>query len=100
MWNASTERLSYQVDNSQDWDYYGEGDPASTSGYCGGTYASPYCLITEYDIWALPQAADNYDQPGDPEPCDPLTIFSIYAIVRCLRRCRAPSKSARISLAG
>jgi len=77
MWNSSTETLSYQVDNSQDWDYYGEGDPASTGGYCGGTYASPYCLITEYDIWTLPQAADNYDQPGDAEPCDPLTTFYI-----------------------
>lgn len=77
MWDEPTKTLSYQVDNSQDWDYYGMGDPASSAGYCGGTYASPYCLITEYDIWTLPQAADNYDQPGDPEPCDPLTTFYI-----------------------
>lgn len=77
MWNPSTKTLAYQVDNSEEWDYYGMGDPASTGGYCGGTYTSPYCLITEYDIWTLPQAADNYDQPGDPEPCDPLTTFYI-----------------------
>ncbi|HEX4020965.1 MAG TPA: glycoside hydrolase family 9 protein [Acidobacteriaceae bacterium] len=77
MWDAPTKTLSYQVDNSQDWDYYGEGDPASSGGYCGGTYASPYCLITEYDIWTLPQAADNFDQPGDAGPCDPLTTFYI-----------------------
>jgi hypothetical protein len=65
------------VDNSQDWDYYGEGDPSSVTGNCGGTYATPYCLITEYDIWTLPQAADNFDQPGDPQPCDPHTTFFI-----------------------
>lgn len=77
MWNEGTKTLAVQVDNSQDWDYYGMGDPASTAGYCGGTYNSPYCLITEYDIWTLPQAADNYDQSGDPEPCDPLTTYYI-----------------------
>ena len=77
MWNNSTKTLAYQVDNSQDWNYYGEGDPSSTNPNCGGTYSSPYCLITEYDIWTLPQAADNYDQPGDPEPCDPLTTYYI-----------------------
>ena len=77
MWNEPAKRLAYQVDNSQDWDYYGMGDPASSAGYCGGTYDSPYCLITEYDIWTLPQAADDYDQPGDPEPCDPLTTYYI-----------------------
>lgn len=77
MWNQPTKTLSYQVDNSQDWDDYGMGDPASTAGDCGGTYNSPYCLITEYDIWTLPQAADNYQQPGDPQPCDPLTTFYI-----------------------
>ncbi|MGC2636628.1 MAG: glycoside hydrolase family 9 protein [Acidobacteriaceae bacterium] len=77
MWDDSTSTLSYQVDNSQDWDYYGMGDPASTGGYCGGAYPSPYCLITEYDIWTLPQTADTYDQPGDPEPCDPQTTFYI-----------------------
>ena len=65
------------MDNSQDWDYYGEGDPSSATGNCGGTYQTPYCLITEYDIWALPQAADNYEQPGDPQPCDPYTTFYI-----------------------
>ena len=77
MWNEKTKTLYYQVDNSEDWDYYGMGDPASTAGYCGGTYNSPYCLITEYDIWTLPQAADNYQQSGDPEPCDPLTTYYI-----------------------
>jgi endoglucanase len=34
-------------------------------------------LITEYDIWTLPQAADHFRQPGDPRPCDPLTTFYI-----------------------
>ena len=77
MWNSSTKAFSYQVDNTQDWNYYGEGDPSSAAGNCGGTYDSPYCLITEYDIWTLPQAADNYRQEGDPEPCDPLTTVYI-----------------------
>jgi|HubBroStandDraft_1064217.scaffolds.fasta_scaffold01552_4 endoglucanase len=77
MWNDKTQTLYYQVDNSQDWDYYGEGDPSSATGNCGGTYQTPYCLITEYDIWTLPQAADNFDQPGDPRPCDPYTTFFI-----------------------
>ena len=77
MWNDKTRTLYYQVDNSQDWDYYGEGDPSSATGNCGGTYATLYCLITEYDIWTLPQAADNFDQPGDPRPCDPYTTFFI-----------------------
>jgi endoglucanase len=77
MWDDKTQTLYYQVDNSQDWDYYGEGTPSSATGNCGGTYATPYCLITEYDIWTLPQAADNYEQAGDPEACDPDTTFFI-----------------------
>ena len=77
MWDDKTRTLYYQVDNSQDWDYYGEGNPSSATGNCGGTYATPYCLITEYDIWTLPQAADNLQQPGDPRPCDPYTTFFI-----------------------
>ena len=77
MWNDQTQTLYYQVDNSQDWNYYGEGNPSSATGNCGGTYATPYCLITEYDIWTLPQAADDFEQPGDPEPCDRLTTFFI-----------------------
>jgi endoglucanase len=77
MWNDKTRTLYYQVDNTQDWDYYGEGDPSSATGNCGGTYVTPFCLITEYDIWTLPQAADNYQQPGDPEACDPFTTFPI-----------------------
>jgi endoglucanase len=77
MWNDKTQTLYYQVDNTQDYDYYGEGDPGSAAGNCGGTYASPYCLITEYDIWTLPQAADKFEQSGDPQPCDPLTTFYI-----------------------
>ena len=77
MWDNSSKRLAYQVDNSQDWNYYGEGDPSSASGNCGGTYSTPYCLITEYDIWTLPQAADNFQQAGDPQPCDLLTTFYI-----------------------
>src|SRR5271155_5699272 len=77
MWNDKTKTLYYQVDNTQDWDYYGEGQPSSVSGNCGGTYASPYCLITEYDIWTLPQAADHFQQAGDPQACDPFTTFYI-----------------------
>jgi len=77
MWNDKTKTLYYQVDNTQDWDYYGEGDPSSAAANCGGTYASPYCLITEYDIWTLPQAADHYWQLGDPRACDPLTTYCI-----------------------
>ncbi len=77
MWDENTRTLYYQVDNSQDWDYYGEGNPTSAAGNCGGTYGTPYCLITEYDIWTLPQAADNFQQLGDPEPCDPYTTFYI-----------------------
>jgi endoglucanase len=77
MWDDKTKALYYQVDNSQDWDYYGEGNPSSTAGNCAGTYPSPFCLITEYDIWTLPQAADNFQQSGDPEPCDPFTTFFI-----------------------
>jgi endoglucanase len=77
MWNGRTQTLYYQVDNTQEWDYYGEGNPTSATGNCGGTYATPYCLITEYDIWTLPQAADNYEQSGDAEPCDRYTTFYI-----------------------
>ena len=56
MWNDTTRTLFYQVDNTQEWNYYGQGDPASATGNCGGTYPTPFCLITEYDIWTLPQA--------------------------------------------
>ena len=69
MWDGKTRRLYYQVDNTQDWNYYGQGAISSMTGICGGTYPSPYCLITEYDIWSLPQAADNYKEAGDPKPC-------------------------------
>ena len=57
MWDGGSRTLAYQVDNTQDWNYYGEGDPASAAGNCGGTYNTPYCLITEYDIWTLPQGS-------------------------------------------
>jgi endoglucanase len=77
MWDDKTQTLYYQVDNTQEWNYYGFGTPTSAAPNCGGTYSSPYCLITEYDIWTLPQVADNYQQPGDPQPCDPLTTFFI-----------------------
>ncbi len=77
MWDSKTHTLYYQVDNSQDWDYYGQGDPTSAMPNCGGTYATPYCLITEYDIWILPQAADNYEESGDPKPCDLYTTHFI-----------------------
>jgi endoglucanase len=75
MWDSKTKTLAYQVDNSQEWNYYGWGYPTSTA--CGGDYPSPYCLITEYDIWTLPQAADNYQQSGDPRPCDVDTTYFI-----------------------
>jgi endoglucanase len=77
MWDSKTKTLYYQVDNSQDWDYYGEGDPTSSAPDCGGNYSSPYCLITEYDIWTLPQAADDYEEGGDPKPCDQYTTYFI-----------------------
>ncbi len=77
MWDDKTKTLYYQVDNTQDWNYYGEGDPGSAGGFCGGTFASPYCLITEYDIWTLPQAADHFKQYGDSRACDSLTTFYI-----------------------
>jgi len=77
MWGGKRQTLYYQVDNTQDWDYYGEGDPSSATGNCGGTYNTPFCLITEYDIWTLPQAADNFREAGDPEACDPYTTFFI-----------------------
>lgn len=77
MWDDKTQTLYYQVDNSQDWDYYGEGDPSSATGNCGGTYTTPFCLITEYDIWTLPQAADHYEEQGDPAPCYMYTTFFI-----------------------
>ncbi|MGC1660146.1 MAG: glycoside hydrolase family 9 protein [Candidatus Acidiferrales bacterium] len=77
MWNDKTKTLYYQVDNSQEWNYYGFGTPSSATGNCGGTFVTPYCLFTEYDIWTLPQAADDYQQPGDPAPCGPYTSFYI-----------------------
>jgi endoglucanase len=77
MWDDRTKTLYYQVDNTQDWDYYGYGNPTSAAPNCGGTYSTPYCLITEYDIWTLPQAADHYLQAGDPSACDPLTTYYI-----------------------
>ncbi|MGB8542026.1 MAG: glycoside hydrolase family 9 protein [Candidatus Acidiferrales bacterium] len=77
MWDSQTKTLYYQVDNSQDWDYYGEGDPTSSAPDCGGNYSSRYCLLTEYDIWTLPQAADDYEEGGDPEPCDQYTTYFI-----------------------
>jgi len=77
MWDEQTQTLYYQLDNSQDWDYYGEGDPSSATGDCGGTYSTPYCLITEYDIWDPAPGRDNYKQPGDPSPCYTYTTFFI-----------------------
>jgi endoglucanase len=77
MWDDQTRTLYYQVDNTQDWNYYGQGSPSSATGNCGGTFATPFCLITDYDIWILPQAADHFDQPGDPRPCDSYTTFFI-----------------------
>jgi endoglucanase len=42
MWNDSSKTLYYQVDTSQDWQHFPD-------------------LESEYDIWTLPQAADDYD---------------------------------------
>jgi endoglucanase len=41
MWNDSSKTLYYQVDTSQDWKHFPN-------------------LESEYDIWTLPQAADDY----------------------------------------
>jgi endoglucanase len=41
MWDDSTKTLYYQVDNSQDWRHFPN-------------------LESEYDVWTLPQAADDY----------------------------------------
>ncbi len=89
MWDDRSKTLYYQVDNSQDWDYYGYGNPTSATGICGGTYSTPYCLITEYDIWTLPQAADNFaltyhnlfpasaSPPALNQPCDEYSTYYI-----------------------
>ena len=77
LWDSKRQVLSLQVDNSSEWNYYGQGDIASMAGYCGGDYPSNDCLITEYDIWTLPQAADNFLQDGDAQPCDPTTTFFV-----------------------
>jgi endoglucanase len=42
MWNDSSKTLYYQVDTSQDWKNFPD-------------------LESEYDIWTLPQAADDYE---------------------------------------
>jgi endoglucanase len=52
MWDDNTQTLYYQVDNSQDWNNFPN-------------------LLSEYDVWSLPQAADNY------EGCDPNSTFFI-----------------------
>ena len=96
MWDRQHKALSLQVDNSQEWNFYGAGDIASTA--CGGTFASAFCLITEYDIWTLPQAADNYQQAGDPEACDPHT--TIYICNRPVFQAGAPGAKISPNLAG
>jgi endoglucanase len=42
MWDDNSKTLYYQVDNSQDWQHFPN-------------------LETEYDVWTLPQAADDYE---------------------------------------
>ena len=42
MWDDGNDTLYYQVDNSQDWAHFHD-------------------LKTEYDIWTLPQTADDYE---------------------------------------
>jgi endoglucanase len=41
MWNDSSKTLYYQADNSQDWQHFPN-------------------IESEYDVWTLPQAADDY----------------------------------------
>lgn len=77
MWDSKNRKLYYQIDNSQEFDYYGYGVPTSAMSNCGGTFSTPYCLISEYDIWTLPQAADSFEEPGDPKPCDLYTTHFI-----------------------
>jgi len=96
MWDDSTKTLYYQVDNGQDWDYYGEGYPTSAVDICptyGDTTklyswpaSTPYCLINEYDIWTLPQEGDNFSLPElfpasqnstDNQPCDQYSTYFI-----------------------
>ena len=80
MWNSSSKHLAYQVDNTQDWNFYGEGYPASSAGSCGGTYA--FALLSRYRVRHLDApssglAADTFQQSGDPMPCDPYTTIYI-----------------------
>jgi endoglucanase len=42
MWDDTSQTLYYQVDNSQDWQHFPN-------------------LESEYDVWTLPQAADDYE---------------------------------------
>ena len=96
MWDDNTQTLYYQVDNSQDWDYYGEGYPTSKTDNCpqygdsttlySWPASTPYCLITEYDIWTQPQAADDFSLPelfpastnsNDNQPCDQYSTYFI-----------------------
>lgn len=41
MWNDKTLTLYYQVDNTQDWDYYGEGDPSSATEFVAEAMQRP-----------------------------------------------------------
>ena len=90
MWDQRKKILSLQVDTSQEWNYYGFGYPASIAGKCGGTYVSKDCFFTDYDIWILPQAADDYEQAGDGQPCD---IFTSYFICNRPVYVAGPSQS-------
>jgi endoglucanase len=58
MWDDKTKTLYYQANNSQDWDNFPN-------------------LIGDYDIWRLPQFDDKWQNPGDPEACDPSTTYFI-----------------------
>ena len=76
MWGGtSASAFAYQVDNTQDWNYYGERSHLLRPLIVAAPTIRPIASSPEYDIWTLPQAADNYQQTGDPEPCDPLTEF-------------------------
>jgi endoglucanase len=73
MWDDSSKTLYYQVDNSQDWEHFPD-------------------LETEYDIWTLPQAADDY------EGCSP--DYTYYICFRPVFPAGAPGSRISPNLAG
>ncbi len=72
MWDDSSKTLYYQVDNSQDWNHFKN-------------------LETEYDIWTLPQAADDY------EGCTPDYFYICYRPVFVSAPAGSGGKAEKIS---